>query len=139
MDGMAPEGVPEPIQEQLDAMKDQAEKLSDLLDDHGYDVSQAPIDIALDEVGAEIEAADARGRRADEAGQPRHTVATGEAAVTSTAERRLKEQLLRIEMVEAKTLQKILVETGRPATGEPIYRALREIRAELAASGYPNA
>lgn len=149
MDAMAPEGIPEPIQQQLDDMKSQAEKLSEALDGHGYDVSQAPIDMAIDDVSEEIENAAANdvqrteereNQRGQDTDRPNTSASAGAEADASltAAERRLKHQLLRIQMVEAKNLQKILVETGRPATEEPIYRALDEIRAALSRSGYPN-
>ncbi len=49
-DGMAHEGLPQPVLEALDAVAEKTEELSGVLAEHGYDAGIAVFDIARDEL-----------------------------------------------------------------------------------------
>ncbi len=49
-DGMAPEGLPEPVTRAIDAVTQKTEELALVLDEHGYDAGTAVFDIARDEL-----------------------------------------------------------------------------------------
>ena len=61
-DGMAPEGLPEEVEDALDGVMERVEGLSRVLAEHGYDAGTAVFDIARDELiealGAENEDAE---------------------------------------------------------------------------------
>ena len=67
-DGMAPEGLPQPVLEALDAVAEKTEELSGVLAEHGYDAGTAVFDIARDELVEALRAEDEDDER-DEPGE----------------------------------------------------------------------
>ena len=55
-DGMAREGIPVDIEEQISRVEQEATKLCGLFDEYGYSASEAPIYVALDEIRDDLEA-----------------------------------------------------------------------------------
>ncbi|MGF1473159.1 MAG: hypothetical protein ACFB50_15655 [Rubrobacteraceae bacterium] len=65
-DGMAPEGLPQEIEEAIDGVMERVEDLSRVLEVRGYDSGTAPFDIARDELVEAITAEHPEGENARE-------------------------------------------------------------------------
>lgn len=57
-DGMAPEGLPQPVLEALDAVAEKTEELSNVLSEQGYASGTVVFDIARDELVEALRAED---------------------------------------------------------------------------------
>jgi len=56
MDGMAKECIPQPIEQKMSAIEASASSLCELLTEHGFETTETPIYIALDEIRDGIQA-----------------------------------------------------------------------------------
>lgn len=146
---MDAQNIPREIRYHLDAIGYHCNLLAEALSRNDLYVSQAPIDIAADQVLDEIEnkiaARDSGSRTAASAAPaPGPLVGAGARSVGSLApdrapaagvwRERIDRQLIHMEMVEAKKLAAILIDSGAPADETPIYRALDEIRRDIDAN-----